>query len=111
MEGPSPIRSRAAELRRAGWLEQAGRGLSDAGRPCNTWRVIAMTGHLTYQRRTNLTGTVEYRVFHDWTPIGWACKTTCAGATGTGSRTTASTSPWRHSPQVAETLSSRTVTR
>jgi hypothetical protein len=37
---PQSIRSRCAELRRAGWLEQAGRGLSDAGRPCNTWRVI-----------------------------------------------------------------------
>jgi hypothetical protein len=37
---PQSIRSRCAELRRAGWIEQAGRALSDAGRPCNTWRVV-----------------------------------------------------------------------
>jgi hypothetical protein len=38
---PQSIRSRCAELRRAGWIEQAGRALSDAGRACNTWRVVA----------------------------------------------------------------------
>jgi hypothetical protein len=37
---PQSIRSRCAELRRAGWIEQAGRALSDAGRTCNTWRVV-----------------------------------------------------------------------
>jgi hypothetical protein len=36
---PQSIRSRCAELRRAGWIEQAGRALSDAGSSCNTWRV------------------------------------------------------------------------
>jgi hypothetical protein len=36
---PSSIRSRCAELRRAGFIVQDGRGESYAGRPCNTWRV------------------------------------------------------------------------
>jgi hypothetical protein len=36
---PSSIRSRAAELRRAGFIVEAGRGMSDAGRPCNLWTV------------------------------------------------------------------------
>jgi hypothetical protein len=36
---PQSIRSRCAELRRAGWIERAGRALSDAGSSCNTWRV------------------------------------------------------------------------
>jgi hypothetical protein len=36
---PSSIRSRCAELRRAGFIVQDGRGESYAGRPCNTWAV------------------------------------------------------------------------
>jgi hypothetical protein len=36
---PSGIRSRCKALQRGGWIEQAGRALSDAGRTCNTWRV------------------------------------------------------------------------
>jgi hypothetical protein len=36
---PQSIRSRCAELRRAGFIVEAGRGMSDAGRPCNLWTV------------------------------------------------------------------------
>lgn len=38
---PQSIRSRCAELRRAGWIAEAGVGVSDAGRRAKTWKVAS----------------------------------------------------------------------
>lgn len=38
---PQSIRSRAAELRRGGWITEAGEGRSATGRRCKTWRLTS----------------------------------------------------------------------